>query len=243
MQTLRIGIGARRRGIAVIDRDHQSPSVVGVDGNAHAGRGQRIGRAAARQIGGGDRRPAPGAVQEEAAALADEELGVGRKLAKADRHLVVEQMLLEPHLEQARGVGCLEIGDRHQAADIGGGDRVAVNLIAIGEEAEALPQAELLHVGIDVELEHAVILAALVEAAPIVESLAVIGPADADAGFGKAGAGSADIGLEGHVLGDAVRHVGHVAIGFGRGGQDRTARRQSEADRRAKAPAPICERS
>ena len=93
-----------------------------------------------------------------------------------------------------------------------------MNLIAVGEEAEALPQAELLHVGIDVELEHAVILAALVEAAPIVESLAVIGPADADAGFGKARAGSADIGLEGRVLGNAVRHVGHVAIGFGHGG-------------------------
>ena len=74
-------------------------------------------------------------------------------------------MLLEPELEQARRVGGLEAGDRHQAADIGGGDAVAVDLEAVGVEAEAFPEAELVHVGVDGDVEHAVIFAALIEAA------------------------------------------------------------------------------
>ncbi len=217
MQTLRIVAAACRRGIAVIDGDHEPQLVVRIDGDAHAGRGQRIGGTAARQVGGGDRRPAPGAVQEIAAALADDELGVGGELTELDGHLVVEHVLLEPHLEQARGVGRFEIGDRHQRADIGGGDRVAVDLIAVGEEAEPAPTDGLLHVDIHVELEHAVILAALVEAAPIVERLAVIVAADADAGARQGRARSTDIGLEGRVVGNAG--VGHVAIGAGLAGK------------------------
>ncbi len=89
-------------------------------------------------------------------------------------------MLLEPQLEQARGVVGFEIGDRHQRADIGGRDRIAVNLETVGVEAETLPEAELVHVGFDVELEHSVILDPLIEAAPIAEALAVIDPADFD---------------------------------------------------------------
>ena len=61
------------------------------------------------------------------------------------------------------------------------GDAVAVDLEAVGVEAEAFPEAELVHVGVEGDIEHAVIFAALVEAAAIDEGLAVIGAADGDA--------------------------------------------------------------
>ena len=98
----------------------------------------------------------------------------------------MNRCLLEPQLEEAGGVGGLKAGDRHQAADIRGRDRIAVNLIAVGVEAEAFPQSELVHVGVDVEFEHALVLAALIEAAPIVEWFRVIGAANADAGSWQA---------------------------------------------------------
>ena len=218
---LRVFTGARRCGVAIIDADHDAELVVRVDGDAHAGRGQRIGGAAARQVGGGDRRPAPGAVEKISATIAGDKLLIGGKLADAHGQLLVEHGLLEPQLEQAGGVGRFEIGDRHERADIGGGDRIAVDLITVGVEAEAPPKAKLLHVGIDIELEHAVILAALVEAAPVVERLAVIIAADADAAPGKPLAHAACVELEGCIFWNAG--IGHVAIGprFGRKGEKR----------------------
>jgi hypothetical protein len=97
-----------------------------------------------------------------------------------------------------------------------------VNLIAVGVEAQPLPEAGLLHVGVDVKLEHAVILAALIEASPIVERLAVIGAADADAGSCQRRACARDVELESGILGKAVRRVGHFA-----GGVCRDRRRQA----------------
>src|SRR5665809_17882 len=72
IETLRVaalrvatGLVALRSGVAVIDRDQEAPFIVWVDRDAHAGCGERIGRAANRHIGRRDRGPTPSAVDEE----------------------------------------------------------------------------------------------------------------------------------------------------------------------------------
>jgi hypothetical protein len=48
-----------------------------------------------------------------------------------------------------------------------------VNLEAVDVEAEAFPEPEPPHLGIEVELEHTIIIDALLEAAPVAEGLPV----------------------------------------------------------------------
>ena len=67
-----------------------------------------------------------------------------------------------------------------------------MDLETVGVEAKALPEAELVQVGVDGDVEHAVIFAALLEAAAVGEGFAVIGGADADAAFGKRRAQAAE---------------------------------------------------
>ena len=69
--------------------------------------------------------------------------GVGGKLAELDRYLVVEHVLLEPQLVQACGRRGFEAANRHQAADVVGGDALTMNLKTVGVKTETVPQAEL----------------------------------------------------------------------------------------------------
>src|SRR5581483_4559902 len=105
---LGIGTAAVRRGIAIIDADHKAQLLARIDLDPHTRGRQRIGWAASRQVRRRDRRPTPRAVEKPAAALADDELGIGGELPKLDGELVIEQMLLKPQLEQTRGWRCLE---------------------------------------------------------------------------------------------------------------------------------------
>jgi hypothetical protein len=83
-------------------------------------------------------------------------------------------------------------------------------------KAEALPEAELVHVCVDGDVEHAVIFAVLIEPAAVDEGLAVVGGADADAAFGKGRAQAAKArpgrpeARPQALLWDPI--VGHVAI-------------------------------
>ena len=51
---LRVAGAVGAHGIAVIYADHQAPLVIRLERDADAGGGERIGRATARQIGGGE---------------------------------------------------------------------------------------------------------------------------------------------------------------------------------------------
>ena len=100
-------------------------------------------------------------VQEIVAALDDKKVPIRDELAEPDPHMLLEHALLEPKLVQARRRGGLEIAHGHQAADVLGGNAVPVYLIAVGMKAEALPQAHLLHVTVEMEFEHTVVDGAL----------------------------------------------------------------------------------
>jgi hypothetical protein len=88
-----------------------------------------------------------------------------------------------------------------------------VDLEAVGVKAEPLPEAELVHVCVDGDVEHAVIFAVLIEPSAVDEGLAVVGGADADAAFGKGRAQARPGRPEARqqaLLWDPI--VGHVAI-------------------------------
>ncbi len=124
-------------------------------------------------------------------------------------------MLLEPQLEQPRGGSRLKARDRHQTADILGGDRPPMDLVAVGKEAQTLPQADLLHVGIRVEFKHTVISSTVLNAnaAPVVERFGVVETTDGDAVFRKSASYAARI--ERHD--SFVRNVGRTVRDIGRG--------------------------
>src|SRR5680860_544078 len=136
---LRIVGGTRMRGVTVIEAGHDAGVLGRCHGDTHTRRGQGIGRAAIRIILRRDRGPPPGAVEEVSATVGRKELRVGRELTELHRHSVVEHVLLQPQLEQARGRLRLEARNGHQAADILAGDRVAVDLKTVGVKAQPLP--------------------------------------------------------------------------------------------------------
>ncbi len=84
LQSLRIlrAVGSGR--IARKHRREQCHILVRLDLQPHAGRSQRIRRTAASDIGGIDRGPAEGAVDEAARGRAGQEFIVGRELAGAN---------------------------------------------------------------------------------------------------------------------------------------------------------------
>ena len=131
-------------------------------------------------------------------------------------------MLFEPQLEQPRGRQRLEARYRHKAANIRARDGIAVDLEPVGVEAQPIPKAELLHVRVDVEFENALVLAAIVQAAPIVERLGVVSAANVDACIVQAGDRASgdmidDVQLAVPVGDEIVPLKGHFAIGAGRG--------------------------
>ncbi len=90
-----------------------------------------------------------------------------------------------------------------------------MNLVGVGVEAKSFPESELVHVGFHVKLQHAVIFDALIEAAPIAESLPVIGAPDLDAMLCKTPAHAARVDLHGHLFWNAAsgRAVGDIGLG------------------------------
>ena len=141
------------RGIARVEAGEQGQIVRRHERDAHAGCRHRIGRAAVGIVDAGDRGPAPCGVEERAAALADEELGVGRQLSEANREAIGKQLLIEPQLEQAHVRKRLDEAHRHQHAQRFGGDALAVNPVAVGEEAQPRPADHLVEVGLQCGLE------------------------------------------------------------------------------------------
>ncbi len=222
---LRVADAVGARGITVEHRDHEAQLVVRTERHANAWRGERIGRAAAWQVGDRDCGPAPGRIQEVAAAFGDNEILIGCKLTKLDREAVVEHVLLEPELGEARCGGGLEITHQHQATDIVGGNALPMDLVGIGVEAEALPEPHLLHVAIEMELEHTVIGDALLDTAGwVAECLANIKAAQTEAALCQSltDAGGVD---RGHgIFGDA--RVRDTAIRACPGGQRQCGHRQ-----------------
>src|SRR5262245_16303878 len=105
------------RRVAVEERDEQRRAGRRFDLQANAGRGEWVGRSAARQIVDRDSRPV--AVDEQRAVIADEELPVGCELAKSEARLASEQRLLQPKLREADGWMRLDVADREQPADVG----------------------------------------------------------------------------------------------------------------------------
>ena len=88
-----------------------------------------------------------------------------------------------------------------------------MDLVAIGMEAKSFPEAELVHVGFHVELEHSVILDALVEAAPVTEGFAVIGSTDLDPMLCKSLTHAARVDRHDHIFRNAVSAMGDVGFG------------------------------
>src|SRR6185295_4756620 len=116
-----------------------------IDLEANARSGQRIGRAAARQVRRGDGRPV--ALQEHGAEFAEEELGVGGNLAGLDARLATGELLLEPYLRQPRGRHRFDRGDGVEASDIVAPDAAGVvNLEKVGEERKTAQARELVQV-------------------------------------------------------------------------------------------------
>src|SRR5689334_20083063 len=101
----RDGAGGKRRrliravasaGIAAEHGSLKFPLVDGLDADANAGSGQRIGRASGRKIGGEERRPADAVVDEIRRGLALEKLAIRRHQSGANRQLVGQGILLVP---------------------------------------------------------------------------------------------------------------------------------------------------
>ena len=97
--------------------------------SAHAERRQRIGRAAAGQVGRGQHRPAEHGVDEVAGVLADHEFLVEALLADLDvEPVLLEEFLLVPELPQAGGAVGLDAAGGLQGQQIVGAEVAAVDL-------------------------------------------------------------------------------------------------------------------
>ena len=116
------------------------------------------------------------------------------ELAKADRDFVVEP-LLEPKLEEPRRRRRLYEAHGHEGAQILPGDALAVDLVAVGVEQEPLPADDLFHLRLDDNLEPAVVVGALLDAAVrVAEHLADVIDAEGDAAARERGAYSTRVG-------------------------------------------------
>src|SRR5262249_39924865 len=118
----------------------------GLDADASAGRGQRIGRSSGRKIGGEKRRPADGVVDEVRGRLALEKLAVRRHQAGADGQAVIEGVLLVPKRIEPRDRSGFEVRDRENIVEIRGTEQRPMGDEAVGVKFAALPSHELLQI-------------------------------------------------------------------------------------------------
>ncbi len=151
--------------VAVIDRGHETEVLCGRDGNADAGRCERIGGTAVGKVDRRDRGPTPGSVDEGASGFGDDELAIGGQLPGPNRHFAVEKALLKVEFEDARGRSGFDETHRHEGADTLGGDARPVDVVDVHVEGEALQTDGLAEVGIEKEFQASVIVAVAVEAA------------------------------------------------------------------------------
>ena len=204
-----------------------------VDLQPNAGRRQRIGRAAARQIGRHDAGPAEGAVDQTTRGGAGQKFVVRRELTDPDRGELAE-FLLEPGGEQPGGgdrVDVARIGDR---AGIGGGV-LAVGIVDLERADMSLaagPADQLFQVGVDDHVEAAFerrVRTAGDRAAGDAEGLADILQNDLDALVFQRGAGAAPVaGQAGAFLESFLGDRG--GAGGPDGGEARPWRKASSGD-------------
>jgi hypothetical protein len=194
---------SRSRGVAVEDGGSERKLVVRRELQTHARRGFRIGRAAARQILGGENRPPECGVDEEVGVLAHQEFLRGRELTDAQAGLGSE-FLLDPKVEQPRRGRRLDPADRHQIIEIIGAELRSVDLVKAGVKGRPGPAGELLEIRVDDRAETAIVSEALRHAARgISESVAIVREGELQSGLLQPRAQPA--------------RIGQLAQGFGQG--------------------------
>src|SRR5262249_46096929 len=125
----------------------------GLDADASAGRGQRIGRSSGRKIGGEKRGPADGVVDEVRRRLALEELAIRRHQAGADGQAVIEGVLLVPKRIEPRDRSGFEIRNGENIVEIRGTEKKPVGDEAVGWKFAPLPSHELLQIEVELGLK------------------------------------------------------------------------------------------
>ncbi len=106
-----------RENISLQHRRLKSEPIPGVHRHTHAGHSHRAGLAPIGEVHVGERGPAKSGVQKKSAVFGNQKLGVGRKLAEADRNSVLEEVLLEPHFEHPKRVEARRVRDREKIPD------------------------------------------------------------------------------------------------------------------------------
>jgi hypothetical protein len=168
------------RGIAVEHGKQQGQLIGEFRAGADAERAQREGRAAGGKVNTRDRRPAESGVEQAAGIFAVVELNVGAELPEPQRD--ISESLFDPQLIKARVIDRLDIAHRHQVAEIFARKSVAVTVDDVGVELRARPAEQFFQIGIDAEIEAAVVYRAAPDAArPIAEHLAGVRKARPDA--------------------------------------------------------------
>ena len=194
--------GAGPGGIAVKDGGAEGEVIGDGDLQPRARRCFRIIRPAARQIGGGEQRPAEGEIDEQIGIVADHELLRGGELADPQVELI-GKLLLDPQIEQPRRCRRLDAADQRQIVEIDGAELSAVDLMNAGVKGRSRPSDELLEVGVDDGAEASVIAGPLLDAADRVgEGVAVIAEGEAHAVLFELGTQAAGIGDLAQVRGE-----------------------------------------
>src|SRR5262249_35920975 len=157
------GAGGKRRrligavtsaGIAAEHGRLKCPLIRGLDADANAGSGQRIGRASGRKIGGEKRRPADRVVDEVRRRLALEKLAIRRHEAGANGEAVVEGVLLVPKRIEPSDRPGFEIRNRENIVEIRGTEKRPVGDEPVSVKFAALPSQKLLQVEVELRLKH-----------------------------------------------------------------------------------------
>ena len=142
--------GARRCGIAVVDRADQAEIVVCLKLEANKRGRQRVVGAARRQIEGRHDGKAEARIHKQRAILGEHQLVVGAFLAEPHRQALIEETLIEPEVVQLDARRRLEAADDLLVADEAARRPMAMNIVGVDQELGAGPADRL--VEIDIEL-------------------------------------------------------------------------------------------
>ena len=147
---LRVADAIRAHRIAVVDGRTQQDVGGRLVSQAHAGRGEGIGWAAIRQVGGHDGGPAIGAADGQRMEGREEEFSICGELAETHGKLVA-QLLFDPDFVEPRRRQRLEVGHRLNCLEKMARQAQAMNLVGADMEQRAFPAEGL----VEIPLEHA----------------------------------------------------------------------------------------
>src|SRR5689334_15635691 len=153
----RIRISRTRSGRIAVERGEEQRCVLAkVQLQPHARRCKRIGRTAARQVDGCNRRPV--ALQENRAQVAKKEFAVRGELAETKCSGTVKEFSLQPELRETRG-GCrFDRGDRIQSADIVAANTTGViNQKVVRVERPVFPARQLFKIECNLRFQLALV--------------------------------------------------------------------------------------